>query len=62
MELRYASNELQRQCTEEHYMQRMLGAQVAKTLRLRLAELRRASEPADLLLGLGNWEELKQDR
>ena len=62
MELRYASNELEKQCTEERYMQRKLGAQVAKSLRLRLLELRRAGEPGDLLLGAGNWEELKQDR
>lgn len=62
MELRYASNELERQCTEQRYMQRKLGAQMAKALKLRLAELRRASEPADLLLGMGHWEELTQDR
>lgn len=62
MELRYATNALEKQCTEERYMQRKLGVQVAKKLRLRLAELRRASELADLLLGAGNWEELKQDR
>ena len=62
MELRYASNELEKQCTEERYMQRKLGAQVAKSLRLRLLELRRAGEPGDLLLGAGNWEELTQDR
>lgn len=62
MELRYANNELEKQCTEERYMQRKLGAQVAKSLRLRLLELRRAGEPGDLLLGAGNWEELKQDR
>ena len=62
MELRYASNELEKQCTEERYMQRKLGAQVAKSLRLRLLELRRAGEPGDLLLGAGNWEELKQER
>ena len=62
MELRYANNELEKQCTEERYMQRKLGAQVTKSLRLRLLELRRAGEPGDLLLGAGNWEELKQDR
>lgn len=62
MELRYANNELEKQCTEERHMQRKLGAQVAKSLRLRLLELRRASEPGDLLLGAGNWEELTQDR
>lgn len=62
MELRYASNELQKRCTQERYMQKKLGAQVAKSLRLRLMELRRASEMTDLLLGAGHWEELKQDR
>jgi len=62
MELRYVTNELEKQCTEERYMQRKLGVQVAKSLRLRLTELRRASAPADLLLGAGNWEELTQDR
>ena len=62
MELRYGNNELEKQCTEERYMQRKLGVQVAKSLRLRLLELRRAGEPGDLLLGAGNWEELKQDR
>lgn len=62
MKLRYASNELEKQCTEERYMQRKLGVQMAKKLRLRLAELRRATELADLLLGAGNWEELTQDR
>lgn len=62
MDLRYGNNELEKQCTEERYMQRKLGAQVAKSLRLRLLELRRAGEPGDLLLGAGHWEELKQDR
>ena len=62
MELRYASNELERQCTNDRYMQRKLGVQVAKSLRLRLAELRRASEPANLLLGMGKWEAMTQDR
>ena len=49
MELRYADRELERQCTEGRYMQRKLGAQRAKALRLRLDELRRAEELADLL-------------
>ncbi len=62
MELRYAGNELERRCTDDRYMQRKLGVQVAKSLRLRLAELRRASEPADLLLGMGKWEAMTQDR
>ena len=43
-------------------MQKHLGAQVAKTLRLRMAELRYVQEMTDLLLGTGKWEELKADR
>ena len=62
MELRYADRELERQCTEDRYMQRKLGAQRAKALRLRLDELRRAEELADLLFFGGKWEELKGDR
>ena len=62
MELRYGDNELERQCTDARYMQRKLGAQVAKALRLRIAELRYATEMADLLLGTGRWEELSGDR
>lgn len=62
MELRYADKELERQCTEARYMQRKLGAQRAKALRLRLNELRRVGELGDLLLIAGKWEELKGDR
>lgn len=62
MELRYADNELERRCTDERHMQRKLGAQVAKALRLRIDELRRAAEMADLLFFAGRWEELTGDR
>jgi proteic killer suppression protein len=62
MHVDYATRELERQCTEERYMQRKLGATIAKALRLRIAELRRATEMQDLLLGTGRWEELKGDR
>lgn len=62
MKLRYRSRELERQCTESRYMQRKLGEQVAKALRLRIAELSRAREMTDLLLGTGRWEELQGDR
>lgn len=62
MELRYASRELERQCTEQRHMQRRLGAQASKALRLRIAELRYAQEMADLLRGTGRWEELHGDR
>ncbi len=62
MRLGYADRELERICTDTRYMQRKLGAQVAKALRLRIAELRYATEMADLLLGTGRWEELSGDR
>ena len=62
MELRYADNELERQCTDARYMQRKLGAQRAKALKLRLDELRRVSELGDLLFIAGKWEELNGDR
>ncbi|BCN54850.1 type II toxin-antitoxin system RelE/ParE family toxin [Prescottella equi] len=62
MELRYADNELERRCTDERHMQRKLGVPMAKTLRLRLDELRRAEEMGDLLFFAGKWEELKGDR
>lgn len=62
MELRYVDNELERQCTERRYMQRKLGAQRAKALRLRIDELRRVDELGDLLFMAGKWEPMKGDR
>lgn len=62
MELEYASRDMERTCTDERTMQRKHGAQVAKTLKLRIAEMRRAVEMGDLLLGTGRWEELSGDR
>lgn len=62
MEVEYSTRELERRCTDERYMQRKLGAQVSKTLRLRIAELHRSTEMQDLLLGTGRWEELTGDR
>lgn len=62
MELRYDSRDLERICTDERRMQRALGTQVAKTLRLRIAEFRRARDFADLLLGTGRWEQLSANR
>jgi proteic killer suppression protein len=53
VQLGYADRELERQCTDGRYMQRTLGTQVAKALRLRIAELRYATEMQDLLLGTG---------
>ncbi|WP_029146007.1 type II toxin-antitoxin system RelE/ParE family toxin [Microbacterium luticocti] len=62
MEIGYATRDLERTCTDERRMQRQLGAQVAKALKLRIAELRYVQEMGDLLLGTGKWEELKADR
>jgi len=62
VELDYADRELERVCTDERYMQRKLGAQMAKALKLRIAELRYVTEMSDLLLGTGRWEELSENR
>lgn len=62
MELRYASRDLERICTDARRMQRDLGAQVAKALKLRITELVRVDAMSDLLLGTGRWEELRADR
>ena len=43
-------------------MQATYGANVAKKLQLRLAELTYVDEMADLLAGPGRWEELTGDR
>ena len=43
-------------------MVRELGAQVAKALKLRVAELQRVREFPDLLVGTGRWEPLTADR
>lgn len=62
MELRYASRELERICTDVRRMLAALGANVAKKLKLRIAELTYVEELADLLDGPGRWEELKAER
>jgi toxin HigB-1 len=62
MELRYASRNLERICTDERRMVREVGAQVAKALKLRVAELQRVREFPDLLSGTGRWESLTADR
>jgi toxin HigB-1 len=43
-------------------MIRELGAQVAKALKPRVAELQRVREFPDLLVGTGRWEPLTADR
>ena len=62
MKLSYADNSLERVCTDERQMQKKLGANVAKKLKLRIAELVRVDEMKDLLEGTGKWEQLTGDR
>jgi len=62
MELIFATRRLQRVCTEQRRMQAELGAVMAKSLRLRIAELTYVETMADLLDGPGHWEELTADR
>lgn len=62
MELRYADRNLEKICTDVRRMRKTLGAQVARALTLRLAELTYVEEMADLRHGTGRWEELQADR
>jgi len=62
MELRYTTRDLERVCTDERRMQKDLGKNVAKKLKLRIAELTYVGEMRDLLEGSGRWKELKADR
>ncbi len=62
MEVRYATRDLERVCTDTRRMQTALGANLAKKLKLRIAELIYVEGMADLLEGPGRWEELKADR
>lgn len=62
MEVRYATRDLERMCAEGRRMQAALGVNVAKKLKLRMAELTYIEAMADLLGGPGRWEELKADR
>ena len=62
MRVNFASRELERICTDSRYMRKKLGAEVAKKLRLRVAELKSVTHVRDLLEGTGRWEELKGDR
>ncbi len=62
MEVRYATRNLEWVCTDARRMQTALGANLAKKLKLRIAELTYVEGMADLLEGPGRWEELKADR
>ncbi|WP_336249127.1 type II toxin-antitoxin system RelE/ParE family toxin [Stomatohabitans albus] len=62
MRVAFASKELERICTDERYMQRKLGAKVAKTLKIRIASLTRAQHTDDLLEDIGHWKPLTADR
>ena len=60
--LRYATRDLEKACSSARRMQAAFGANVAKKLKLRIAELMYVEEMADLLSGPGRWEELKGNR
>lgn len=62
MDLRYASKQLEKRCTQQAEMVKAYGAERAKKLRLRLDDLRAAAEMADLLQMGGRWEELSGNR
>ncbi len=62
MEVRYATRDLERVCTDARRMQTALGANLVKKLKLRIAELTYVEGMADLLEGPGRWEELRADR
>ncbi|MGM7422251.1 type II toxin-antitoxin system RelE/ParE family toxin [Cellulosimicrobium sp. CpK407] len=62
LEVTYASAHFERVCTDERAMRKEVGAEVAKALRRRLAELRSAETMADVLDGPGRWEQLTGDR
>jgi len=62
MRLRFATRKLERTCLDERVMQRTLGAHVAKSLKLRIAELMAVEQMTDLLVGTGKWEGLTADR
>ncbi|MDR0849205.1 MAG: type II toxin-antitoxin system RelE/ParE family toxin [Propionibacteriaceae bacterium] len=58
----YADKHIERLCTDERFMVKGLGAEVAKQLKRRIAELRWAPVVEDLLMTTGRWEELTGDR
>lgn len=52
---------MERVCTDERVMRKEVGADVAKALKRRLAELRSAHTIKDVLDGPGRWETLRED-
>ena len=61
LELRYSSPRMERVCTDERVMRKEVGADVARALKRRLAELRSAATIEDVLHGPGRWETLQED-
>ena len=62
MEVRYVDRKIEKICTNEREMKRKLNQDVAKRLRLRIAELYNVESFDDLLRGTGRWEALTGDR
>lgn len=61
LEVRYSGPRMERVCTDERVMRKEVGADVAKALKRRLAELRSAETIEDVLHGPGRWETLQAD-
>lgn len=61
-EIAYADRRIEKICTQQRTMNKELGADAAKQLRKRIAQLRAAESMRDLLLGPGRWETLTADR
>ena len=61
LDLRYSDSRIERICTDAGVMRREVGADVAKALKKRLAELRSASVIKEVLTGPGRWETLQED-
>jgi proteic killer suppression protein len=61
LEVTYGSAQMERVCSDERFMRKEVGADAAKALKRRLAELRSAETIKDVLDGPGRWETLRAD-
>ena len=58
MEVRYATSKLEKRCTSDAEMRKQYSAGVAKSLKLRLVQLRTASNVQELFAESGKWHPL----
>lgn len=61
-DIRYKDKRVERLCTDARWAKKELGAESAKHLMRRIAELRSVMVADDLLRVTGRWEELTADR